>query len=147
MNNTKPDDSLGFLISKAHQFMKNHFTRLLKANQLDVTVEQWALVNIVCNAPGVSQSEISAITRTDKTSITRMLDLLEKKGYIVRKNDRHDRRMYRIHATTKGVKMVAAVAPLAEEVNRLSQSGLSHKEVRLLKTMLKRVRSNIEKET
>jgi DNA-binding MarR family transcriptional regulator len=144
MANFNVEDTLGYLVSKAHQFMKNYFTYLLKTNNLDITVEQWAILNIVYGVPSVSQSDIARMTQTDKANIMRMIDLLEKKNYIERRNDEHDRRLYRIHLTSAGEEMLKAVIPLAQEVNSLSRRGIEPQEFELLKKMLRQIRSNVE---
>ena len=43
---------------------------------------------------GIHQSELSDRTGKDRHNITRILNLLEKKGYIHRIPDEHDRRRY-----------------------------------------------------
>ena len=144
MTDFNVEDTFGYLVSKVHQFMKNYFTYLLKTNNLDITIEQWAVLNIVYGVPGVSQSNIARMTQTDKANIMRMIDLLEKKNYVERRNDEHDRRLYRIHLTSAGEEMLKAVVPLAQEVNSLSSRGIEPQEFELLKKMLRQIRSNIE---
>jgi DNA-binding MarR family transcriptional regulator len=144
MSDFNVEDTLGYLVSKAHQFMKNYFTYLLKKNNLNITVEQWAVLNIVYSLPGISQSDIARMTHTDKANIMRMIDLLEKKRFINRKSDENDRRVHRIYLTPEGEEMLEAVIPIAQEVNRMSEAGISPEEFKLLKEMLRQIRTNIE---
>lgn len=138
------ESTLGYLLSKAHQSMKNRFVSMLKSNHLDITVEQWAVLNIVCALPGVSQSDIARMTQTDKANVMRMIDLMEKKEFVERLADQADRRVHRIHATPRGEEMLNAVIPVAREANRQSEAGLSPQECELLKEMLRRIRANAD---
>jgi DNA-binding MarR family transcriptional regulator len=138
------EDTLGYLVSKAHQCMKNYFTYLLKKNNLNITVEQWAILNIVSALPGISQNDIARMTQTDKANVMHMIDLLEKKCFINRKRDEYDRRVHRIYLTPEGEEIFQTVIPIAQEVNRLSGAGIPPEEFELLKKMLRQVRTNIE---
>lgn len=144
MEEFRVEESLGFLISKTNQLMRNYFNKMIKANGLDATVEQWATLTVVYRFPGISQSDIAQRSRKDKTNVTRMLDLLEKKGYVGRQDDKHDRRMYNIHLTASGEDIVHRVFAVAEEVNRVSCESFEPEEVELLKSMLARLYHNVE---
>lgn len=137
-------DTLGYLVSKANQSMKNYFTHMLKTNNLKITVEQWAILNIVYASPGISQTEIAHTTQTDQANVMRMIDLLERKTFIDRKKDENDRRVQRIYLTSEGETMLTTVIPIAEEVNRMSATGISAAELKLLKKLLRQIRTNTE---
>ncbi|WP_243450406.1 helix-turn-helix domain-containing protein [Desulfosporosinus sp. Sb-LF] len=53
------DNSLGFIVAKTNYFMKSYFTKLIKGNNLDITTEQWAILNAVYHNPGVSQTDLA----------------------------------------------------------------------------------------
>jgi DNA-binding MarR family transcriptional regulator len=144
MSNFNVEDTLGYLVSKANQFMKNYFTALLKQNNLDITVEQWAVLNIVDVVPGATQTDIARMTQTDKANVMRMVDLLEKKDFITRNRDENDRRVQRLQLTPAGQEMLKAVIPIAQEANRMSSAGINPQEFELLKKLLRQIRSNIE---
>ena len=146
MSDFNVEDTLGYLVSKAHQFMKNYFTYLLKQNNLNITIEQWAVLNIVHAFPGISQTDIARMTQTDKANVMRMIDLLEKKYFITRSRDENDRRVQQIQLTSAGEEILAAVIPIAQQANQVSSAGIDPQEFDLLKKMLRQIRSNIENE-
>ena len=41
------ENSLGFIVAKTNHYMKTYFTKLIKDNGLDITTEQWAILNSV----------------------------------------------------------------------------------------------------
>lgn len=121
------------------------FMDALKQNCLDITVEQWAVLNIVNGMPGITQSKIARLTKTDKANIIRMIDLLEKKGYLQRQKNEHDRRQYNLFSSTSGQRLFEKVHPIAKKVNRQSVEGISALEMTLLRKMLHQIRSNADR--
>jgi MarR family transcriptional regulator, organic hydroperoxide resistance regulator len=130
LNDKNLNDSLGSLISKANWHMRANLNLTIKENALKVTSEQWVLLNIINNHPGIAQTEIARTSLKDKTNVTRMLDILQKNGYISRNDDQTDRRMYRIYLTIKGKKILTQILPLAQGVNRecIKNLGKSERE-------------------
>ena len=144
MGTRATDEPLGSLVSKAHLSMKNYFNHLIRQQHIEITADQWGLLAVVHHSPGISQSDIARMSRKDKTGVTRMLDLLEKRGYLVREDDETDRRAHRIRVTSEGERILNQVTPLATEVNRASCVGLDARQVEALKDMLYQIRDNID---
>lgn len=137
------NNSLAFLLSKAQQSMRNRFAAMLKADGLEVTVEQWSVLNVVRARDDASQSDIANATGTDKANIMRMIDLMEAKGLLERVPDPADRRVRRIRLTDQGQQMIDRITPLAKRVNQLAAEGLSADELEGLKACLRTVRNNL----
>ncbi|MCP4131029.1 MAG: MarR family transcriptional regulator [bacterium] len=95
---------LGYLINKTALKMKNNLNNRLKENGFNITADQFAILNIINNNNGLTQSEIANIIEKDKTGITRILDSMEKNDFIKRKKHETDRRAYCIFITDHGKK-------------------------------------------
>ena len=93
---------VGFYIVKGEVFVKRHILRLFQQNGYDLTFEQWTVLNVIYADPGSIQSEVAEKTYKDRTNVTRILDILTRKGYITRARDDMDRRVYRLYLTDKG---------------------------------------------
>ena len=117
---------------------------MIKQDGLNVTPEQWAVLIHAFKYPGLSQTEIAQRSSKEKTNITRILDVLEKHGYLQRQHDAHDRRMYRIYLTNEGKDLVKRLVPLAESVNTSSRQSLDEQELLMVKTVLKRICTTLE---
>lgn len=118
MKNFDINDSLGFIVAKTNYLMKTYFNKLIKENNLNVTTEQWAILNAVHNNPGASQTELARACLKDKTNVTRILDLLVKKEYVCREIDVNDRRVYSISLTETGERVLKQLIGLANQANR-----------------------------
>lgn len=77
-NNFNINESLGFLISITNASIRTFFNRAIKKNGIEATAEQWGILNIVKESPGIIQNDIAGKSMKDKTNVTRILDLLEK---------------------------------------------------------------------
>ena len=143
----KLQEPLGSLLSKTHMLMKNYFNQMIREHGVGVTVDQWALLTVAHRTPGISQVDIARTSRKDTTTVSRTLDLIEQKGYIERRQSEGDRRAHSIFVTTAGEEMMRQLFPIMEAVNRESCEGLEPEEIDMLKTMLSRIRDNVEKRT
>lgn len=61
-------------------------------------------MNIVGN-PGVTQEDLSKLLRIDKSTTARAVKSLCINGFVVRKIDKKDKRMYRLYPTGKALKI------------------------------------------
>jgi len=145
MEELKLEETLGARVSRTNLLLRNYFTYMAKGDNLEATVEQMVILATVSRHPGVSQSELAELSGKDRTSITRILDILEKKAYLDRRPDAHDRRAYRIYLTPAGEETSPRLLHIAAQVNQLSCVDFTPEEVELLKTLLNRVCANINR--
>lgn len=137
------EESLGFIISRTNQKLSNYLTRKFKP--YDITPEQWGLLNRLWEKDGVSQKELSEISIKDQTTVTRILDKLERKGLIKRQTSPDDRRSFLIFLTDTGRSLENKLVPIAYEVLDEALQGLSEEEIKQMKLLLNKIFMNIEK--
>ena len=87
----------------------------------DLSPSQFNVLNLVCDRPdGMSQIELGRRLIMHRSNVTGLIDRLEQRGLVRRKDADGDRRAYRIVATPAGAKLVRAIVPqyyrMAEEV-------------------------------
>jgi len=79
----KRQKSGGFLISKIHRLSGRIFTKLLKEYNIgEINRAQGRIMFPLWKEDGISINELSQKTALSKTSLTSMLDRLEKAGHI-----------------------------------------------------------------
>ena len=86
----------------------------------------------------VTQAEIAERTIKDKPTITRMVDVLEKKGFVVRRNDENDRPVYKIYLTEEGKILEQKLVPIVEKHIEKALAGIVPDEVEKAKKLLRR---------
>lgn len=68
---------------------------------LDITPEQWIVLNVLCKNPKISQKELSDITQKDQNTIKAIVDKLVLKNLVVRKTNKNDKRAFILSPTKK----------------------------------------------
>ncbi|MHB8072733.1 MarR family winged helix-turn-helix transcriptional regulator [Desulfosporosinus fructosivorans] len=139
------ENSLGFIVARTNYYMKSYFSKLIKDNELNITTEQWAILNAVYHNPGVSQTDLARACLKDKTNVTRILDLLVKKGYAARNIDLNDRRIFSITLTELGESVLEQLINISDSANMACISELNSDEYLELVRTLNILSSSIEK--
>jgi len=143
MTNFTLDDSYGYLINLAAQRLKYELHQTFQAKGYDVTPEQWAVLNRLWEQDGLSQVDLAERTFKDKPGTTRILNLLEKKGIVVRRTDEIDRRVLRVFLTRIGKDLKDKLIPCAQEVLAKSGKNLSKEELVQFKLTLNQILRNL----
>jgi len=84
---------------------KQYSASMLKKNNVDLTPEQFLLMDILWNEGPMSQQKIADTMMKDKNSITKLVDAMERKGYVVRERNSEDRRSNTVVLTDNAEKM------------------------------------------
>ncbi|HJL79310.1 MAG TPA: MarR family transcriptional regulator, partial [Candidatus Marinimicrobia bacterium] len=82
----------------------------------------------------------------DKTSITRIVDMLEKKNLVVRVNDQLDQRIKRVVLTHEGKQLFNNVVPIMEKNREEVRQGISDSEIDAFKRVLIQINKNMNPE-
>jgi DNA-binding MarR family transcriptional regulator len=85
----------------AHVFHQM-LTREFKDNDIVVTVEQFSVLVMLFYQDGLSQQEISDSLGRDKTTIARVMSIMERDNLIARVTNKKDNRGKLIYLTRKG---------------------------------------------
>lgn len=137
------DQSAGYLINMTALLLKRELTGSLNKNKINVTPEQWAILNRLSENSGLSQKEVAKRTFKDNANITRILDKLEKKGMVKRQMDASDRRVWKIHITDEGKSVRDQIEPLAKEILKKATKGIDAKDVDVFNATAKKMLQNL----
>jgi DNA-binding MarR family transcriptional regulator len=132
-----------FQIEKTNKMAKMYSQREFDRLQLNITVDQWILLKIIQEKSPISQKELADSSLRDQASITRTLDLLEKRNYISREAIEGNRRKYNLVLTTAGLQFVQTNMPFIEKYRQKSLEGFSEAEVKQLTSFLIRIQQNM----
>jgi MarR family transcriptional regulator, organic hydroperoxide resistance regulator len=138
------DDSYGYLINLAAQRLRYELHQTFQAKGYDITPEQWAVLNRLWEQDGLAQVEVAERTFKDKPGTTRILNLLEKKGIVLRRRDVEDGRVMRVFLTRTGKDLKEKLIPCAEEVLVKSAQNLTKEDIAQLKQTLIKLLKNLE---
>ena len=143
IENLDLDNVVNFLMEQTVRQIRNYGQRQLDMLESGITVDQWVLLKIIEEHGQISQVDIAQAALKDTASITRILDLLQKKGLIQRIDDDFDRRKYLISLTTDGKDFFDRMLPRISEIRDQVVKGLSKEEIQALKSTLNKIRRNL----
>lgn len=137
----------GYLISRIKQVGTRIFDRMLAESGIDsFNGAQGRILYVLWQHDDISISSLSAKTSLANTTLTAMLDRMEKMGLIVRKPDPSDRRNRLIALTEKARSLQGDYTNISQRMNGLYYAGFSEKEIMEFEGYLQRVLSNLERE-
>ena len=118
-----------------------------KLQHLDIDRNYYALVMIESNDGSITQQELALILDTDKVSIVRVIDYLSGKGYVKRIRKTEDRRKHSLLLTNKAKLALPEIKKSFDEINEIALNGLSNYQVSELVETIRKIKSNIKKNT
>lgn len=135
----------GFLISRIKQTGTRIFDRMLADSGIDeFNGAQGRILYVLWQKDEISISSLSAQTSLTNTTLTAMLDRMEKSGLIVRKPDPGDRRNRLIVLTEKAKSLQDDYTRISRRMNEIYYSGFTEEEIVQFESYLQRVLNNLE---
>ncbi len=135
-------DNVGTLLDRTTRLLKAHFLRAFKDANVDLTPEQWVLLDHLKKAGAASQTALANGTFKDAPTVSRIIDKLAKKGLAERTRFPNDRRRYQVALTEKGDDTHAKLLPKVEALRVQAWGGLSEADYADLTRVLERIRDN-----
>lgn len=124
--------------------MKKYVAAAFKANGINLTAEQFLVMDTLWNQGEMTQQTIAYIIQKDKNSVTQFIDNLEKKGLVKRVVDASDRRVNNIRLSQEGMAMKDNTKAVAIEAINQILDGISEAELQTFVKVLNRACDNIE---
>lgn len=140
--NSCDEESVGRLLYLTSQAMTLHAEKALRPYGL--TVEQFILLKNMPEDGALSQNQLCQIVEKSAANVTRILDRLEKKAFVKRKQNPADRRAILLVLTDRGRVMVEEVAILFESFSDRLTKGISTQDQDLLMQLLYKIRGNLD---
>jgi DNA-binding MarR family transcriptional regulator len=139
-----PDDEhyIGYMIADVGRLLRTVFDR--RVRRLGLTRAQWTVLTRLHSRPGLSQSEVADLLEIEKATAGRLIDRLERKGWVERRADARDRRVNRMHLTARGERLHTAIWPVAESTVDEALSGLSPRERQQFTEVMLRVKGRLQ---
>jgi DNA-binding MarR family transcriptional regulator len=136
----------GFLIGKIKQIQGRLFERLLSEYEIDqFNGAQGRILYVLWNYDNILISRLSEKTGLAKTTLTSMLDRLEKSGHIQRVYDPNDRRTVKIMLTKTAKSMKNKYDEVSIRMNKIFYKGFKDKEIIAFENTLTRILDNLTK--
>ena len=110
-----------------------------KLSEYDVTPSQYGVLSCLWQREFATPKQISEILCLETSTISGVLDRMQKKGLIDRVINRNDRREVRVVPTEKGKALEEPISKIVDEVNEEVLKCFTDEEVALLKNQLRTI--------
>ena len=133
-----------YLLDKAIRTYRIYSQKKLRENGFKITVDQWLIIKVLMENPGISQQNIAEKAFKDNASVTRIIDLLVKSKYLDRKVNPKDRRTSILKVTPEGEDIINKVQDLVLQNRKMAQIGITIEELENLNSTLKKIIKNCQ---
>ena len=140
------NNSYGTLIERTLRLIKLRYLQTFRAANIDITPEQWVLIDKLYQSNGISQNELANITFKNAPTVSRIIDLLCKKGWTKRSRSSEDRRSYNIILTEAGSQIVETLLPKVAHLRQLGWKNMTEQDHLKFIQILNQIYENYEDE-
>ena len=135
------DRGFGFLLTETARLFRKVLDRRL--HPLGLTRAQWSVLAILSKRDGLSQSHLADLLEIEKTTTGRLIDHVEKKGWIERRSIAGDRRLWGVFLTEQARQLIAEVESVVLNTRMEMLGGLTPQQQQELSLALQAVKSNL----
>ena len=141
MNKTDPRESLGYQVADLHRLFGRVFDR--RVAHLELTRVQWRALKHLGHAEGATQVELADRLDMEPIALGRVIDRLQKAGFVERRADPADRRVWRLYLLPQSARVTGPVEAVAQALRKDATAGISTDELATALSVLDRVRDNL----
>ncbi|SEF99653.1 mobile rSAM pair MarR family regulator [Butyrivibrio sp. Su6] len=136
----------GFLVTKVKQLGDRVFQKILSEKDVDAfNGPQGRILYVLWQEDGVPIKTISEKSGLAITSLTTMLERMEKSELISRRQDEADRRKTLLFLTQKARNLKQDYDSVSEQMGEIYYDGFTKKEIIEFESYLERIMNNLEK--
>ena len=133
---------LPYLLNRAGARIATAFGEEMRP--LGATLQIWRVLAALYEQDGRRMGDLSATTSIDVSTLTRLVDNMEKKGLVARQRDPEDARAVVLNVTPAGRRLTVRILPIAERYEKVALQGFDPAEAEQLKAALRRLYTNMD---
>lgn len=138
-----PDESLLYLSAWASRAMISDLNRRFHEAGLRLTMEQWRALSFLCDGEGLTQNDLAALLLQEKTSVSRLLTGMQRRGYVTRLSHARDGRCNHLLVTQAGREIFQKGASLARMTMHSAGHGVASEEMDSCRRVLIQIIHNL----
>ncbi|HSE13151.1 MAG TPA: MarR family transcriptional regulator [Rudaea sp.] len=138
---TTEKTTFGILVTDVTRLMRKHFDR--RAERFNLTRAQWRALKRLSYSEGMTQSDLAEMIEMEPIAVGRVIDRLQKAGFVERRADPHDRRAWRLYLTARAHSVVGDMESISTGLYRDAQKGISAVDLKTMMSVLARMKDNL----
>lgn len=133
---------LPYLLNRAGARIATAFGEEMRP--LGASLQIWRVLAALREQDSRRMGDLSATTSIDVSTLTRLVDGMEKKGLVARRRHPEDARAVVLSVTPAGRRLTARILPIAERYEKVALDGFTAEEAEILKAALRRLYANMD---
>ncbi|HMG94447.1 MAG TPA: MarR family transcriptional regulator [Chryseolinea sp.] len=134
-----------YLCGEFSHLFHQMLTREFKENGIGVTVEQFSVLAMLFYQNGLSQQEISDVLGRDKTTVARVISIMERDNMVTRVTNENDNRGKLIYLTRKGRSIQQKAVGVSGKLYLRAISNLKESELKAAIKVMTSMTANLSK--
>ena len=134
----------GAYLDRTVKQIRQNYVKAFKEIGVDITTEQWVLLDNLYQNNGISQNELAERNFKNAPTVSRIIDLLCKKGLTERQRFENDRRRYKIFMTEHGKELYEKALPAVLALRKQGWSNLTDEDYDNLVRIVNQIFNNYE---
>jgi DNA-binding MarR family transcriptional regulator len=130
------DDRLIFLVFTAQQKLRTHLANAMSEAGVAITPAQSGILFLLEKKNGQTMSELSQSLSIDNSTLTGLVDRLERSGFARRNAGTADRRASHVFITSRGIEEIGRAKTVIRRVNDRIKSDFSTEEIDIFRKVL-----------
>lgn len=139
--NKPSKNEFGYLLHDVTRQLRKHFDR--RATRLQLTRAQWRALKVISHREGLSQTDLADFLDMEAIPVGRVIDRLEKAGFVERRSDPADRRRWRLYLQPKAHAIVDEMEVIAEGLWSDALVGIDRNDFEILLRVLAQLKDNL----
>lgn len=144
-NNVKFEKTLIPNLGKTAKFAGFYFIDTFHEHGIELSREQWLVLKKLNDKDGQTQNDLASITNRSKTSLTRLINTMERKGLVYRVLSIKDKRVNHIHLSDFGKSTFLSSLPVIDKIMDELEENISQKDLAKTIDVLRQIQHNINK--
>lgn len=133
--------SIGYLIADLTRLFGRVFDR--RAAHLGLTRVQWRALKRLHDNEGLTQSALAELLDMEPIAVGRVIDRLEKAGFVERRADPADRRCWRLHLLAQSVQVMDGIERVSSVLREDALRGVDPQDYATTLRVLGQMRDNL----
>ncbi|HET7844228.1 MAG TPA: MarR family transcriptional regulator [Xanthomonadales bacterium] len=129
------------LVIDVGRLMRTDFDR--RAQRFGLTRAQWRVVKRLHREEGLRQRELAEVLEIEPIALGRVIDRLEKSGFVERRADPSDRRAWRLYLAPRAKSIAGAMDELAREAIGDLLHGIKAADLAVASNVLAQAKANL----
>ena len=136
---------IGSLIYITGTLIRGFSTQTFNEKKFEITPDQYVILSLLIENENIMyQRQLAEITFKDRANISRIIEILHKKGFLDKIPDSNGRKIFKLVVTEKGKKARDKILKTDMELRNIITNDISEEELSLAFHILEKMNFNVK---